>query len=1639
MRRITTTLGTVLLLFLLAVPDGVAQGTSLTPDAPDDEIGNRIPLILVHGWKSGPQTWDSFAGRFNSDPDLQRYFKIYRFSYDAGFTDTYVWRVFDLGGSLRTDLQDYYEWRDSVGWSGKPIVILAHSLGGVVSRSFMQRHWFYDGPQGGEMVARLITLATPHHGTPVADSQGDPYWLQLSGIAWDRYDGYVPDGFSPINSGLRCVNNYENLGRLNTNSCPTASEFSRRGFYDKIIAYGSTASFVELSADLMFTRSVSLLSSNYPNNDGLIPIQSAMFDDWPILARRRTDDHCNHHDIVQVPTDKCRIDGVPIFDRIKQDLIEAIPCSDPYEPNDSPASAYGPIVASTTIAGRLCRGADDDWFRIDVPSAGTIKVSLSVPTGADYDLEVYNGTTLLAGSYKGPELAEQISRTVSSGGTYLIRVFKHASGSYNLVDPYQLTYTFTPAVATTAPAPLLLAPGQSSAGTSVDTRSPLFRWQSVGGADSYRIEVSDASSVVLTDVIPAPATSWTPPTPLSDNHAYRWRMQTHNAQGWGVYGALFYFSTYTGTAAQDFSVQADPASGAAAQGMSASFSIRTATVAGAAQSVSLAAGTVPSGVTVQIVPPTVTSGDTATLTVAVSSAAAVGTFSIAVAGTGSSGITRSAAAGFTVNPAVASGDPAVCFDRTSVGFSDQTVGTLSPVQTVAVRNCGNGPLHISSYGASTDFIVGTGSFAAPLDLPAGGQTTLQVGFAPQTAGSRTGTIRVFSNAAGSPAVLPLYGNALAAPVTTGTINVQATMNGDPFTGSFAFSVTGPNGTLNYGTLPLTLTERPAGSYSIALLQPAPGGGALTSITPSGAQTVSAGGSTTFTMNFTGANDFGFTSPGATYTGTTTLLNASPGGNVSAALRLSYMRGGNQTISVSVIGVPGGVTAAVGSQPVSLALGSNVDRILSIAVGSTTPPGVYRMRIEAANQDGVVHALGATLVVPRSVLVSLASVTSTGTQGNDLSLYPAISADGNAIAFYSLATNLASNDTNNAGDSFVRDVSGGTTDSISVADDGSPGNAWGTMPAISDDGRYLAFRSTSTNLVGGTQTAIGNIYVRDRAMSRTARVSLSAAGEPANGECLSPSISADGRFVAFTSNATNLVTGVTAVNQVYVRDTVRNETILISKTSTGEPADQAAYESVISADGRFIAFISAATNLVSGATAAGQQLFVADRVTGTVELVSSAPDGPANNSVMFFGGLGSDRGSSLSPDGRFVAFVSYATNLVANLDDRNYIEDVFLRDRKSGTTSLISIASDGSQLGGTFPSVSADGRYVAFTGRDPYMNAVIHVRDQMSGRTEAFETQTGALATATGESTQFLALSSGGRTLAFSSNASNLVTGDSNSKQDVFSMTLPADGPYAQTLQATPATVAGGAAATVTVTLSAPAPAGGATVQLTSSDPTVRVPATVVVPGGATSAAFEVATLPAPTEVRATVVASFGGGSPWTMLIVQKAKPGRIDATAGSGQTVNVSSALPVALQAVVLDTAGHPISNATVEFGAPASGPSGTFAAGGTTAVVTTDTSGSAVAPQFFVNNQAGPIIITASTAGVASRAMYSITIAPPRGDANGDGAVTAADIFYLINQLFANVSEPAGAADANGDGQVTVADVFYLINYLFAGGPPPP
>jgi len=402
-----------------------------------------------------------------------------------------------------------------------------------------------------------------------------------------------------------------------------------------------------------------------------------------------------------------------------------------------------------------------------------------------------------------------------------------------------------------------------------------------------------------------------------------------------------------------------------------------------------------------------------------------------------------------------------------------------------------------------------------------------------------------------------------------------------------------------------------------------------------------------------------------------------------------------------------------------------------------------------------------------------SVDSTGNEGNGDSVSPTISGDGRYVAFSSWASNLVPSDTNYSDDVFVHDRQTGATERVSVDSAGGQSNGDSGWPVISGDGRYVAFGSGASNLISGDTSGLWDVFVHDRQTGATERVSVDSAGNQASGTypgSLGPAISRDGRYVAFESRATNLVPDDTNGTQdVFVHDRQTGITERVSVDNTGNQGDGWSQRSAISADGRYVAFMSMASNLVPDDTNGGDDIFVHDRQTGITERVSVDSSGNQGNDGSF--------SPAVSGDGRYVALESRASNLVP--DDTNGGDDIFVHDRQTGITERVSVDSSGNQGNdGSFsPAVSGDGRYVAFESRasnlvpcDANGDGDVFVHDRQAGGTERLSVDS---AGSQGDyQSLWPAISADGRYVAFMSGASNLVPGDANCWSDVFVRELP---------------------------------------------------------------------------------------------------------------------------------------------------------------------------------------------------------------------------------------------------------------------------
>lgn len=278
----------------------------------------------------------------------------------------------------------------------------------------------------------------------------------------------------------------------------------------------------------------------------------------------------------------------------------------------------------------------------------------------------------------------------------------------------------------------------------------------------------------------------------------------------------------------------------------------------------------------------------------------------------------------------------------------------------------------------------------------------------------------------------------------------------------------------------------------------------------------------------------------------------------------------------------------------------------------------------------------------------------------------ISDNGRYVAFSSSATNLVSNDTNGAKDVFVRDRVSGTTERVSIASNGTEANGNNTngshKTSISGDGRYVAFISGANNLVPNDTNGVDDLFLHDRATGITKRVNVANDGTQASFSFLNLrafELSSDGRYLVFPSIEPLSVEDTNNQGDIYVYDQVSGSVELVSKAYDGSSANSVSFFPGISGNGRYVSFISAASNIVAGGIPQGIGAFVYDRITQTTEMVDVPDDGVSVADALSFGHTG------LSGDGRHVIFASAASNLVTGDSDTNNTWDVFVRDRLGG--------------------------------------------------------------------------------------------------------------------------------------------------------------------------------------------------------------------------------------------------------------------------------------------------------------------------------------------------------------------------------------
>lgn len=414
--------------------------------------------------------------------------------------------------------------------------------------------------------------------------------------------------------------------------------------------------------------------------------------------------------------------------------------------------------------------------------------------------------------------------------------------------------------------------------------------------------------------------------------------------------------------------------------------------------------------------------------------------------------------------------------------------------------------------------------------------------------------------------------------------------------------------------------------------------------------------------------------------------------------------------------------------------------------------------------------------PFSSTVVRASVSTAGVEGDSLSWRPEISDDGRYVVFQSNASQLVPADTNSKTDIFVRDLQNGTTERVSLNSSGAESILGGGTfnSSISGDGRFVAFSSHASDFVANDTNGKNDVFLRDRVSGTTVRVSVDSAGNEADDSSASsnpPAVSDDGRYVAFTSRASNLVgSAVSDYRDIYRHDTQTGTTIQISVTSAGVSNDRYSGNPDMSADGRYVAFESSATNFIPGDTGIYSDIFLRDTQTGLTTHISVPTSGTFANSSSVQPSVSAD-GRYIAFQSAASNLVPNDTN--NHWDIFHHDTHTSITTRVSVSSAGEQGTGGNSTSGSQSPSISADGRYVGFTsgfsnltpGNYFYSVGQTYVHDTQTGTTSRVGTNpAGDVAPRSSDAT---ALSGDGSLVVFQSNADHFVDGDTNEAADVF--------------------------------------------------------------------------------------------------------------------------------------------------------------------------------------------------------------------------------------------------------------------------------
>jgi hypothetical protein len=384
-----------------------------------------------------------------------------------------------------------------------------------------------------------------------------------------------------------------------------------------------------------------------------------------------------------------------------------------------------------------------------------------------------------------------------------------------------------------------------------------------------------------------------------------------------------------------------------------------------------------------------------------------------------------------------------------------------------------------------------------------------------------------------------------------------------------------------------------------------------------------------------------------------------------------------------------------------------------------------------------------------------------TQGNGPSTVAEVSGDGRVFVFESGATNWVAGSIT-GGKIIAVDFGADSVQVLSTTSTGVAFNASSFAPSTAGGGRYVVFETLASNLGLGVGTSGFQIVRKDRATGALTLASASATGQPASGsasgQARNASVSADGRFVSFRSDATNLLGGGGANEHIYVKDLQTGAIELISRTTGGVFPTVAAVANTahsISADGRFVLFQTSAADIVPGVAGGTIQVYLRDRTAGTTELASVGAGGPANSQ--------SDN-AAISPDGRFVSFRSFASNLGGS----GVVSRVFVRDRGAGSTTAVPFPTvNGSVANGCRESDVSNAGTVVMACFFPTVQDQVFLHVPGATGTPFLISSDAVDTPGNQASGGVVAIDASGLSMAFESRATNLVPNDTNTVADIF--------------------------------------------------------------------------------------------------------------------------------------------------------------------------------------------------------------------------------------------------------------------------------